>query len=126
MKYLIFILFLIVSIQVTAKDSQKMVHKQHEHHEEHKHDAKHSHKDSTASVKKFGKEKVVIKVKGMVCAFCAQGITKNFNKLSSVKETKVDLKTMEVTVQLNKGKELREDVIKKVVTDAGFSYVGTK
>lgn len=71
---------------------------------------------------------MVIKVKGMVCAFCAQGVEKNFNKLDVVKSTKVDLDKMEVTLNLkDKGKgKLSEKKIKEVVTDAGFSYVGVK
>lgn len=86
----------------------------------------HNHKDQGATVKKINKEKLVIKVKGMVCAFCAQGIEKNFNKRDEVKNTKVDLDNMEVFVELKKGKILREEVIKKIVVDAGFSYAGMK
>lgn len=98
-------------------------HHNHNGHESHK---DHDHSDTKAQLQKVGKDKLVIKVKGMVCAFCAQGITKNFNKQEQVKDTKVDLDKMEVTIQLKPGKALPEKVIKDIVTDAGFSYVGLK
>ena len=44
----------------------------------------------------------------MVCAFCAQGIKKNFNGRNEVKETKVDLDKMEVEVIFKKGKSLTQ------------------
>ena len=91
-----------------------------------KHDKNHSHKDTTMKAKRIAKDKVLIKVKGMVCSFCAQGVTKNFNKKSEVKSTKVDLDKMEVLVTFKKGKTLSDATIKQVVTDAGFSYVEHK
>ena len=92
-------------------------------HNDHK---KHDHKDSKAVLKKTSKNKLTVKVKGMVCAFCAQGIEKNFNKRKEVKKTKVDLDTMEVFIELNKGQSLTEKEIKEIVVDAGFSYEGFK
>ena len=62
----------------------------------------------------------------MLCAFCAQGIKKNFNKKSEVESTKVDLDKMEVEIKLKEGKSLSEDAIKEVVTSAGFSFEGVK
>lgn len=62
----------------------------------------------------------------MVCAFCAQGIKKHFNARPEVQDTKVDLDTMQVTVNLKEGKVLESKVIKKIVTDAGFSFEGLK
>ena len=96
----------------------------HDHKHEHKAGKKHHHKDTQASAKKIGKDKVLIKVKGMVCAFCAQGIKKNFNAREEVKETKVDLDKMEVHIELKKNKTISEEVIKELVTSAGFSYEG--
>lgn len=92
----------------------------------HKNGDKHDHSSQDATLKRLGDQKVIIKVKGMVCAFCAQGIEKNFNKLAEVKSTKVDLDTMEVTVSLKKNKKMTEKKIKDVVTSAGFNYVGLK
>ena len=86
----------------------------------------HDHSAQKATLKKVGSDKLVIKVKGMVCAFCAQGIEKNFNKQKQVKTTKVNLETMEVTINLKKGASLPEPTIKKLVIDAGFAYAGLK
>ena len=66
------------------------------------------------------------KVKGMVCSFCAQGITKKFNEMENVKSVDVDLDTMEVKVSLKDGTSLTEKDAKKVIEDSGFSYEGIK
>lgn len=87
---------------------------------------KHEGHDHEASIARNHKGEILIKVKGMVCAFCAQGIKKNFGKRDEVKATKVDLDKMEVKVSLKKGKSLSEKVIKSLVTDAGFSFDGVK
>ena len=64
----------------------------------------------------------VIKVKGMVCSFCAQGIEKNFNaKKDIVKNTQVDLDTMSVTLTFHKGKSLPFSEIKKIIEGGGFN-----
>lgn len=130
---LFFVLILISSSTAFAKkDSKSKVmnhgresghHKEHGDHKDHK---KHDHSDQEASLEKKGKDLLVIKVKGMVCAFCAQGIKKNFNKQDEVKSTEVNLDNMEVTVQLKKNRTLSEEKIKKIVTDAGFSFSGLK
>lgn len=86
----------------------------------------HSHADSKATAEKVGSDKLLVKVNGMVCAFCAQGIEKNFNAKPAVKNTKVDLDTMEVLITLKEGKSLSEKEIKEVVTNAGFTFVGMK
>ncbi len=70
--------------------------------------------------------KVTIKVNGMVCSFCAQGIKKNFAQYKSVKSTKVNLDKMQVTINLKPGATLSEKEIAKVIVDAGFSYKGVK
>ena len=93
---------------------------------EHGKNQKHNHFDQKASLSRINETKLIIKVKGMVCAFCAQGIEKNFNKLKEVKATKVNLETMEVTIDLNTGKVLSQEKIKKTVIDSGFSFAGLK
>ncbi len=82
----------------------------------------HDHKMNLVS---YTKDEVTIKVKGMVCAFCAQGIKKNFEKQAEVKTTDVNLDNMMVKVKFAKGKSLSEKKVKEIVESAGFSYVGT-
>ncbi len=104
------------------KEMKKMTSGEHDH-KGHGH-KDHDHGEQKASLQKQGKEKLLIKVKGMVCSFCAQGIKKNFNAREEVAETEVNLDKMEVLIKLKKGKSLSEKVIKGLVTDAGFKYEG--
>ena len=106
-----------------SQDNMKQKGTSHNHKMDHQN---HNHKDGKAEAKKVSPEKIIIKVKGMVCAFCAQGIQKNFSKRKEVKDVKVDLDTMEVTILLVKGQILPEKVIESVVTGAGFKYMGLK
>ena len=86
----------------------------------------HDHSDQEAKITTFKEGKVTIKVNGMVCAFCAQGITKNFKKKKEVNSVNVDLDEMEVTIDVKKGMTLSKKVIEEVITEAGFKYVGVK
>lgn len=92
----------------------------------HMHKGEHHHGEGSVVAKAISKDKVLIQVQGMVCAFCAQGIEKNFNAKKEVQSTKVDLDKMEVLVTFNKGQSLNEEAIKQIVTDAGFKYLGVK
>lgn len=66
---------------------------------------------------------ITAKVDGMVCAFCVQGIVYQFEQLPEVKHVKVDLDTQTVTITTYDGKTLKEDDVKKTITDAGFDSV---
>ncbi len=129
MKTLILLLFTLninTSLVFAESQSSEHNHKGHDH-KGHSHEG-HDHKmeDKKAEFKEISKDKVVIKVQGMVCAFCAQGIKKNFNAKDEVKETKVDLDKMEVTILFKEGRQLSQKVMKETVTDAGFKFVGVK
>jgi mercuric ion binding protein len=65
-----------------------------------------------------------VKVNGMVCAFCGQGITKKFKEKSEVKEVKVDLDHKLVTLNFNDGKNLDDQVITELLKDSGYSVEG--
>lgn len=94
----------------------------HSHHSE----SDHQHSNQEATAKKIKKDRILVKVKGMVCAFCAQGIEKKFNSLDEVSKTEVNLDKMEVLVHLHPNKSLTEAQIKKIITDSGFNFVGLK
>lgn len=64
---------------------------------------------------------ISVKVSGMVCAMCAQGIQKKFKKLPEVKKIKVDLDSKVVTIQTKKEKDVTDEVIKKLITEAGYN-----
>ena len=108
-----------------TKIDKKMDHSKDHDHGDHKgHD--HKHEEQKAKIAKNEMGEILVKVQGMVCAFCAQGIKKNFNKRKEVEKTEVDLDKMEVRVTLKKGKSLDKNTIEKIVTGAGFKMVGVQ
>lgn len=68
-------------------------------------------------------EKVEVKVKGMVCSFCAQGIKKKFSSLEAVSKIDVNLDDKWVKMELLDNKTLSDEEIKKSITDAGYEVV---
>lgn len=63
---------------------------------------------------------VHVQVKGMVCAFCAQGLTKAFKKLPEVESVKVSLEGKFVHLVLKKDKTLEDTKILETIKDAGY------
>lgn len=63
---------------------------------------------------------VHVKVKGMVCAFCAQGLTKAFKKLPEVQDVKVSLEEKFVHLVLKKDASLEDTKIIDTIKDAGY------
>lgn len=60
-------------------------------------------------------------VHGMVCAFCATGIEKTFQKQPEVATVKVDIAKKLVTIKTKPGKTLSDAKIKEVVTYSGYT-----
>ncbi len=71
------------------------------------------------STSTFAAGKIEVTVKGMVCSFCSQGITKKFNE-EKVKSINVDLAKHLVTIELNENQELSNEKITKILTDSGY------
>jgi len=67
----------------------------------------------------FAAGKIEVTVKGMVCSFCSQGITKKFNE-EKVKSINVDLAKHLVTIELNENQDLSNEKITKILTDSGY------
>ena len=63
---------------------------------------------------------VDIKVRGMVCSFCAQGIKKNLCKLKTVKDVEVNLKKGFVSIQVVDCKKLDMEEVEEIIKDAGY------
>lgn len=66
-------------------------------------------------------EKVDVKVKGMVCSFCAQGIKKKFAADPSVASVNVNLDDKWVKLELKDGATLADDKITTLITSAGYN-----
>jgi len=67
----------------------------------------------------------VIQVKGMVCDFCAQSVTKVFFKHENVGDVKVDLDAQTISLFFeDKEISLTEEQIKEGVHYSGYDFVG--
>lgn len=67
----------------------------------------------------FAGEKKSITVKGMVCSFCSQGITKKF-KEAGVKNVNVSLEKHLVELELADRQKLTDEQITNHLKDAGY------
>ena len=67
----------------------------------------------------FAGEKIDITVKGMVCSFCSQGITKKFTE-EGVKSVNVDLGKHLVSIELNEGQKITKEKIELLLKDSGY------
>lgn len=65
-------------------------------------------------------EEVKVGVKGMVCAFCAQGIKKKFSAMPEVASVDVSLTKKQVTIQTKDGATLPREKIAEALKDAGY------
>jgi len=75
---------------------------------------------SLTSLISFATPSYKVTVNGMVCSFCAQGIEKKMKALSETKEVYVGLKNHLVVLEVKEGLTLSQDVIKKIIKDAGY------
>jgi mercuric ion binding protein len=66
-------------------------------------------------------ETVNVKVSGMVCTMCAQGIQKKFSTQDSVKTLNVDMDHKLVTIETKDGQSISDETIKKLITEAGYN-----
>lgn len=64
---------------------------------------------------------IEIVVKGMVCAFCAQGITKKFKARAEVTDVKVSLENKSVHLSLAADKSLSDDQINEIIKNSGYN-----
>jgi len=64
---------------------------------------------------------IEMKVDGLVCAFCAQGITKKLGKIDATEEVLVSLESGLVAVALKPGQDIPDADLRSTLTDAGYS-----
>lgn len=69
-------------------------------------------------------ETVDVKVSGMVCSMCAQGIQKKFSSQESIKKLNVDMDNKLVTIETKDGQTISDEVISKLITEAGYNVAG--
>jgi periplasmic mercuric ion binding protein len=97
MKKLLFTLILAGSIPTFAAESAKKVEAQ-----------------------KPASQELTVGVKGMVCAFCAQGIEKNFKSQKEIETVQVSLENKFVKLKFKEGQKLSNEKIAEILKDAGY------
>ncbi len=75
---------------------------------------------SLTSLSGFATPSYKVTVNWMVCSFCAQGIEKKMKALNETKDVYVGLKNRLVVVEVKDGLTLSQDVIRKIIKDAGY------
>tara|TARA_B110001454_G_scaffold122549_1_gene114401 strand:- start:618 stop:905 length:288 start_codon:yes stop_codon:yes gene_type:complete len=68
----------------------------------------------------FAGEELKVNVKGMVCAFCAQGIEKKFMAQPEVAKVEVSLANKFVKLNFKDGKRLPNEKVAEILKDAGY------
>ncbi len=68
-----------------------------------------------------GGRTIEMKVDGLVCAFCAQGVTKKLASHASVEDVVVDLERGMVAVALREGKDIDDETLRANLAEAGYS-----
>jgi copper chaperone CopZ len=64
---------------------------------------------------------IELKVYGLVCGFCAQGIEKTLRKNPAVEDVVVSLENKLVAVMLRLGQDLSDADVQKALQDAGYT-----
>lgn len=65
-------------------------------------------------------ETIEMKVFGMVCSFCAQGIEDNLRKIPATAEVLVSLENKLVVVTTRKGGDITDRELTNAISDAGY------
>lgn len=64
---------------------------------------------------------IEMRVDGMVCAFCAQGIRKNLAAQAPVEDILVDLERGTVAVALREGQDIDDETLRRSLEKSGFA-----
>ena len=64
---------------------------------------------------------IEMKVNGLVCAFCAQGIEKQLRKFPATVDVVVSLEQRLVTVSLKDGLDIPDTELRNALTNAGYT-----
>lgn len=69
---------------------------------------------------------LTVDVKGMVCDFCAQAVTKIFGRDEAVEGVHVDLNNGEIHVRLKPGMALSDEEVEALVKKSGYAMVSVE
>lgn len=68
----------------------------------------------------------LVKVRGMVCNFCAQGLEKAFKTRAGVRSVRVSLRDKLITLVLAPDSAIDDGEIRKVVEETGYNVVSVE
>lgn len=74
----------------------------------------------------FAATSIHAEVKGMVCAFCAKGISKKLREQDSTQDVWVDLKSRMVVVELKDQKTMSLDSFTKLIKESGYDVTSVE
>lgn len=66
-------------------------------------------------------ELIEVRVNGMVCAFCANGLEKKFKKLKGLKKVEVSLDDKMIRSEFTEKTSPGDKKLKKLIEDAGYN-----
>ena len=66
-------------------------------------------------------KKAIVTVNGMVCDFCARGISKSLEKDPNVNDFTIDLTNKKVTIIFKQNKQLSNQDLSKILNKSGYS-----
>ncbi len=66
-------------------------------------------------------KQIAVSVNGMVCGFCAQGITKKFRNEPAVEKVDVSLENKLVTISLKDGQTLADTRVESLLKESGYN-----
>ena len=126
MKKNYYVFLMMLSISAAAQDHAMHGMEGHDH-EGHLHDTMVDGKLLVVNPERFdrfvstlkGKQVAIISVSGMVCDFCARGISKTFLKDKDVEKIDVDLDNGKVLIAFSKSKEIVYAEIEKKILSNG-------
>lgn len=64
---------------------------------------------------------IALKVDGLVCAFCAQGISKTISKMEASDEVLVSLENGLVAIALKPDQDIPDEALREALINAGYS-----
>lgn len=67
---------------------------------------------------------ILVRVNGLVCAFCAHGIQKALSGEAATDTVDVDLEAGKVTIALKPEGDIADERLRELLTDAGYTVTG--
>ena len=69
---------------------------------------------------KYSETSIKVLVEGMVCSFCAQGISASLKREPAVKDVEISMSDRTVVIYLKKDQDLETKKIKTLIEESGY------